>query len=65
MSDAEIFIESPCVDNCCLDENEICLGCFRSLQEILQWDSLGNRDRLAVLRNASQRRTERSRHRKG
>lgn len=30
-------IESPCVRNCCLDDNDICVGCYRSLQEIVGW----------------------------
>ena len=64
MTDTQIFIASPCVDNCCLDENEICLGCFRSLEEIKQWNALSSQDRLAVLRNASQRQDEKNRHRK-
>lgn len=29
--------QSPCVSNCCLDLDDICLGCFRSLEEILHW----------------------------
>ncbi|QUN04589.1 DUF1289 domain-containing protein [Shewanella yunxiaonensis] len=28
---------SPCVRNCCLDEQDICLGCGRTLSEILAW----------------------------
>ncbi len=28
---------SPCIRNCCLDDDNICLGCFRSLDEILLW----------------------------
>lgn len=31
---------SPCVRNCCLDENDICLGCYRSLSETLNWREL-------------------------
>ena len=31
-------IISPCVRNCCLNEQDICLGCFRSLEEIRQWN---------------------------
>lgn len=31
---------SPCVRNCCLDENDICIGCYRSLSEILNWREL-------------------------
>jgi predicted Fe-S protein YdhL (DUF1289 family) len=30
---------SPCVRNCCLNEQDICLGCFRSLNEIRQWNA--------------------------
>lgn len=30
-------IPSPCIRNCCLDEQDICLGCFRSLEEIKVW----------------------------
>ncbi|MBT2912746.1 DUF1289 domain-containing protein, partial [Vibrio anguillarum] len=25
--------KSPCIRQCCLDEMDICLGCFRSLNE--------------------------------
>ncbi len=28
---------SPCIRNCCLDEQDICMGCFRTLKEILAW----------------------------
>ncbi|MFT5717259.1 MAG: putative Fe-S protein YdhL (DUF1289 family) [Oleiphilaceae bacterium] len=30
---------SPCIRNCCLNEQDICLGCFRSLDEIRQWNA--------------------------
>ncbi|WP_028863479.1 DUF1289 domain-containing protein [Psychromonas aquimarina] len=30
-------ITSPCIRNCCLDQSDICMGCFRSLQEIKEW----------------------------
>lgn len=30
-------IKSPCVRNCCLDDDDICLGCFRSMPEIISW----------------------------
>ena len=28
---------SPCVRNCCLDDADVCLGCGRKLDEILEW----------------------------
>ena len=32
-----IAVNSPCVRNCCLDEKKVCMGCGRSLPEILEW----------------------------
>ena len=60
MTDTEIFVESPCMDNCCLDDDDICLGCFRSLEEIKRWSNASNQERLVMLRNASQRRNAKS-----
>jgi len=28
---------SPCVSICALDENDICMGCYRSAEEITDW----------------------------
>lgn len=33
-------VKSPCVENCCLNEDDVCLGCFRTLEEILSWSSM-------------------------
>ena len=30
-------IASPCVRNCCLDQQDMCVGCFRVLDEIVGW----------------------------
>lgn len=53
-------VKSPCVRNCCLDVDDTCLGCFRSLQEILRWRAADNRERTAILSNAEQRRVLRA-----
>ncbi len=29
--------QSPCIAVCALDENDICLGCFRTGDEITDW----------------------------
>lgn len=49
---------SPCVRNCCLDDDEICLGCFRSLEEIMAWSGADADQRRAILQNTEQRRDE-------
>lgn len=30
-------VSNPCVRNCCLDDENTCLGCGRQLAEILEW----------------------------
>ncbi|EKO3464267.1 DUF1289 domain-containing protein [Vibrio fluvialis] len=36
-TESESAVPSPCIRNCCLDDNDVCLGCFRTLEEILAW----------------------------
>ncbi len=52
------LIESPCVLNCCLDEQEICMGCGRSLDEILGWWDADEEARRIIVRNAQQRKSK-------
>jgi len=46
---------SPCVRDCCLDEAEVCMGCGRSLQEILRWHAAPHEEREAILAAAKLR----------
>ncbi len=48
-------IASPCVRNCCLDEKDICLGCFRSLTEIMQWTQVDEETRLEFIKKSKAR----------
>jgi hypothetical protein len=49
-------VHSPCVRNCCLDDNDICLGCFRSMHEIIHWSESSAEERLNIISNAKERR---------
>lgn len=49
---------SPCVRNCCLNEDDVCLGCFRSLAEITQWSVATDETRQLILLKAGTRRDE-------
>lgn len=51
-------IESPCIRNCCLNEHDVCLGCFRHVDEIIEWGSTNNRRRECILDDAKKRRAE-------
>ena len=48
-------IASPCVRNCCLDAQDICLGCFRHIDEIMAWRQLDVTAKKAVLSQCQQR----------
>lgn len=50
------MIESPCIRHCCLDENDICLGCHRSLEEIKQWGTSSLETKRLILQKAIFRR---------
>ncbi|MDO9104552.1 MAG: DUF1289 domain-containing protein [Methylovulum sp.] len=49
---------SPCIRNCCLNADDVCLGCFRSLYEIMQWAQVDDAMRKEYLKNADSRRSQ-------
>ncbi|VEE16919.1 Fe-S protein [Ectopseudomonas mendocina] len=42
-------VRSPCVHVCALDEQDICIGCQRTADEITRWGRMDNAERRAVL----------------
>ena len=54
-------IASPCVRRCCLDDHDVCCGCGRALQEILDWHGASAEQRRAILARAAERQAERRR----
>jgi len=55
-SELKTTVQSPCVGNCCLDDEDICLGCFRSMDEILGWRASSDKERHAILNETVSRR---------
>ncbi len=49
-------VVSPCVRNCCLDDQDICLGCLRSLDEIKAWRQVGQEGQMQILNAVAMRR---------
>lgn len=48
---------SPCVRRCCLDDRtDVCVGCFRSLAEIMRWGNADAEERRQILSRCAQRR---------
>jgi predicted Fe-S protein YdhL (DUF1289 family) len=56
MNDSDKSAQSPCIGNCCLDDDLTCLGCFRSLEEIKEWSVVDEHRRRVILQNARERR---------
>jgi len=50
------MIESPCIRRCCLDDNDICIGCLRTLDEICHWSQANDHDKQKILAAADERR---------
>jgi len=53
-------VSSPCVRNCCLDEHDVCLGCFRNVNEIIAWGNANDAQKRQILENVAQRKHQRS-----
>jgi len=48
--------QSPCTRVCTLREDQVCLGCFRHVSEIVTWLSLTPAEQHAVIAAAARRR---------
>lgn len=48
-------VRSPCVNICALDENDLCVGCFRTGDEIAAWGKLTDDQRRDVLKKVAER----------
>ncbi len=49
MQPQERPVASPCVHVCALDDDDICIGCQRSVAEITRWSRMDNTERRQVL----------------
>ncbi|MES2824316.1 MAG: DUF1289 domain-containing protein [Pseudomonadota bacterium] len=48
-------VESPCINICCLNTNNICTGCYRSLEEIAHWRDASDSDKKTILDRTKER----------
>lgn len=48
-------IESPCIQVCKYDVEDICQGCYRSMEEITGWIFMDREQKRIVLENARTR----------
>lgn len=50
------IIKSPCIQVCVLDYDKVCMGCYRSVEEVRNWFRFSNEEKLQALKNADERR---------
>lgn len=49
-------VPSPCVNFCKLDSQGICVGCFRSMDEISRWSRMAEPEKSRVIAALDERR---------
>ncbi len=49
------MVKSPCVAICALDENNVCIGCYRTGEEITQWGEMDNEKKRDILKKVAMR----------
>ncbi|UTA46317.1 DUF1289 domain-containing protein [Simiduia sp. 21SJ11W-1] len=48
-------VKSPCTSVCALNEADVCVGCFRTGQEISRWSRMNPDEQRTVVRLARER----------
>ncbi len=51
-------IQRPCIRQCCLDEKDVCVGCFRTLDEMRVWHKANIAEKDQILTDAKNRKKE-------
>lgn len=49
------LLPTPCINVCVLDEQEICIGCFRHIDEIRLWSRSDRETQEKILANIERR----------
>jgi len=43
------LVKSPCIDKCKYDENKVCMGCHRTMNEIVNWSSFSDEKKTKII----------------
>ena len=46
---------SPCIKECCLNTEDICLGCYRAIDEIVGWGNRSDEEKKEILQQCARR----------
>jgi len=56
MSQGSASVKSPCVEICALDDKDMCIGCYRTANEIIEWFSASDERKREILVSVAERR---------
>ncbi|HEX5793142.1 MAG TPA: DUF1289 domain-containing protein [Rheinheimera sp.] len=52
------MLESPCVASCRLNADKLCVGCFRHITEIVDWNRRSDAENSAILQKVAKRKQQ-------
>jgi len=58
MTDTTQPVKSPCIEVCALNDQDICIGCYRTANEIIEWFSAPKERKREILASVDQRRSK-------
>ncbi|SEA31583.1 DUF1289 domain-containing protein [Alkalimonas amylolytica] len=51
-------IDSPCIASCKLDQDKICIGCYRHISEIANWNRKTDTELDAIMQQVARRKRQ-------
>ncbi len=48
-------IKSPCTGKCSIDIQDVCIGCYRHLDEITSWKNMSDQEKQQVIVSCNKR----------
>ena len=58
MSESDLPVKSPCIEVCSLNGSDVCIGCYRTANEIIEWFSANDQRKREFLAAVSDRRAQ-------
>ena len=58
VSDPTQPVKSPCIEVCSLNNEDVCIGCYRTANEIIEWFSALDERKREILAAIDQRRSK-------
>lgn len=58
MTNSSLPVKSPCVEVCALNDRDICVGCYRTADEIIEWFTANSNRKNEILAAVAERRTK-------